>query len=140
MVVCDASKGLQIFTSGKSMSCLGWFNNYVTYFEAEDACRSKGGYLMTPKTMDKVAMLLPLVTERAWVGLDDTKQEGVYIWKDDNSTLTLTADVKSTFFASGEPNNNGDREDCNVYTPTLLNDVPCWFNYTYLCEIFTVDL
>ncbi|CAL1540216.1 unnamed protein product, partial [Lymnaea stagnalis] len=118
--------------------CLGWFKTYVTYFEADDACKSKGGYLMTVRTTDKLMMLRGLVSERAWVGLDDTMQEGVYIWTDNGSELTFN--VKHDVFRAGEPNDFWGEEDCVAYYLPLLNDVPCWYNYSYMCEIFTINL
>ncbi|MCC7108518.1 MAG: CotH kinase family protein, partial [Deltaproteobacteria bacterium] len=64
----------------------------------------------------------------AWIGLDDTADEGTYLWAD-GSELSFDA------WAPGEPNDWGDAEDCAEARPDgQWNDLFCDAELPSLCE------
>ncbi|XP_077967962.1 C-type lectin mannose-binding isoform-like [Styela clava] len=70
-----------------------------------------------------------------WIGLDDIKNEGDFIWADG-----VPSTIENTAWFEGEPNNSGDGEDCvhlAVRTENLwqLNDESCNLLIAYMCEI-----
>ena len=98
-------------------------------------CRSLGGFLATVKTTQKLQMVIELSgSTNAWVGMDDLAEEGVYLWQEDNQTLTEK--VRLEVFVTDNPNNFRGNEDCVEYRSdkSALNDSKCGSLYPALCE------
>ena len=65
-----------------------------------------------------------------WIGLDDIKTEGSWVWLDGTASTS-----SNTPWLSGEPNNLGN-EDCGTVGSSSggLNDVLCNIKLNFLCE------
>ncbi|GFS26257.1 C-type lectin [Elysia marginata] len=120
----------------RQIACVLRMNVSMTYQEATSDCVSRGGYLASVKTSEKLAMVGSLAKgDSMWVGIDDLVEEGRYIWQEDNSQLTSA--VRVVVFSSGQPNNHGNKEDCIHYRGggyIRLNDDKCWNRIDALCE------
>ena len=68
-----------------------------------------------------------------WLGANDLKNHGTFIWQSDNKSLNSSF----TNWNEGEPNNRGDEERCveMSYISGKWNDVPCnWGIFSTVCE------
>uniref|UniRef100_A0A3B3C0H6 C-type lectin domain-containing protein n=1 Tax=Oryzias melastigma TaxID=30732 RepID=A0A3B3C0H6_ORYME len=69
--------------------------------------------------------------KRVWIGLSDRQIEGRWIWLDGSA-------LRKSFWYPGEPNNDGDREDCAEMKffnkENSWNDAPCTNKYFWICE------
>ncbi|XP_052459454.1 CD209 antigen-like protein C [Carassius gibelio] len=72
--------------------------------DSRQYCRDRGADLVIINTEEKQRFISSLVSERVWIGLSDSENEGVMKWVD-NSPL------KQGFWLKGEPN-NAYNEDC----------------------------
>uniref|UniRef100_A0A9J7XDU7 Si:ch73-343l4.8 n=1 Tax=Cyprinus carpio carpio TaxID=630221 RepID=A0A9J7XDU7_CYPCA len=105
-----------------------------SWSDSRQYCRDRGADLVIINTEEKV--ISSLVSERVWIGLSDTENEGIMKWVD-NSTL------KQGFWLKGEPNNTNN-EDCiqlnyNRGKPgwsplNSWNDVACSEKKKGICE------
>lgn len=69
--------------------------------------------------------------DSAWIGGHDSQRESSFVWESDNSPLTYTD------WASGEPNNALNNEDCLQLRKSLdykWNDNLCTHIRSYICE------
>ncbi|XP_039271300.2 collectin-11-like [Styela clava] len=73
-----------------------------------------------------------------YVGFDDIKEEGEWVWSDGVHEAKRR---KDTLWRYNELNNIGGNEDCaQMYIvrqstgDVVLNDVPCWVPTRYVCE------
>jgi hypothetical protein len=120
----------------------------LNWDDAEDACASWGGHLVTVNDATEEAWLLSSAQAvmsfaagaKWWIGYTDAVYEGSFGWVS-SSTATYTD------WGSGEPNNSygGSQEDCTVliwapssYTSGSWNDLPCSgtvdSDQTFICE------
>ncbi|XP_063056393.1 mannose-binding protein C-like [Engraulis encrasicolus] len=105
-----------------------------TYDAGLKFCRDAGGDLVLPQNEKEnevlVTMLSLLGAEIGWLGTTDRKTEGTFL-DTDGSSLVFTK------WATGEPNNFGNKEHCGMIfsSNSLWNDVPCDRNYHVVCEI-----
>ncbi|XP_051776680.1 asialoglycoprotein receptor 1-like [Erpetoichthys calabaricus] len=76
-------------------------------------------------------------SEFFWIGLSDTEEEGEFKWEDGTNFTTTT-----TFWRADQPDNFLDNEDCISRDPNegTWNDVPCSYNYFFICERTTLLL
>ncbi|KAK0057811.1 CD209 antigen-like protein D [Biomphalaria pfeifferi] len=132
-VKCRKVPGFQVYKEGSTRMCLHHGQNFITYTEAKSYCASIGSRLAVFNTRDKFKIVLPM--NNVWIGLDDMETEGTYKWADGS---TLEQSLISFIFYPNEPNAAYDDEDCvcnNCYENFLkLVDMPCYRNFTYLCE------
>uniref|UniRef100_A0A673KSF8 Si:ch73-343l4.8 n=1 Tax=Sinocyclocheilus rhinocerous TaxID=307959 RepID=A0A673KSF8_9TELE len=104
-----------------------------SWSDSRQYCRDRGADLVIINTEEKESHLFlflftqrfisSLVSERVWIGLSDTENEGIMKWVD-NSRL------KQGFWHNGEPNNQDGNEDCIELMPSNpvlnnWNDLPC---------------
>lgn len=131
---CDSSKGFQVITTGTTKACVAKFRR-LKYTEADAACQSKGAFLMSVKTTDKLSILLMLAEDKpTWVGCDDLTQIGTYRWKEDGEILT--DETISEVFLKGDPNYRvGEDCVCLAGVKGRLVDYNCSVPYNYVCEI-----
>ncbi|XP_058605277.1 CD209 antigen-like protein 2 [Onychostoma macrolepis] len=100
--------------------------------DSRQYCRDRGGDLVIINTEEKQRHISSFTTERVWIGLSDTEQEGIMKWVN-NSPL------KQGFWFKGEPNNYNGDEDCielNYKRETLnsWNDRKCSDKIKGICE------
>ncbi|XP_016361974.1 CD209 antigen-like [Sinocyclocheilus anshuiensis] len=76
-----------------------------SWSDSRQYCRDRGADLVIINTEEKQRFISSLVSERGWIGLSDTENEGIMKWVD-NSPLN------QGFWLKGEPSNYGGNEDC----------------------------
>lgn len=105
-----------------------------SYDAAAMNCLAQGGSLAVLETEAEWLALYPASVELlggvdTWIGLDDSVEEGTFLWSD-GSALGWDA------WASGEPNDWGDAEDCAEARPDgQWNDLFCDAELPSLCEL-----
>uniref|UniRef100_A0A673L0Q7 Si:ch73-343l4.8 n=1 Tax=Sinocyclocheilus rhinocerous TaxID=307959 RepID=A0A673L0Q7_9TELE len=100
-----------------------------SWSDSRQYCRDRGADLVIINTEEKQVSLF---SERVWIGLSDTENEGIMKWVD-NSRL------KQGFWHNGEPNNQDGNEDCIELMPSNpvlnnWNDLPCSQEKKGFCE------
>ncbi|XP_017537724.2 hepatic lectin-like [Pygocentrus nattereri] len=117
-------------------SCFGSSLYYIstrkTWNESRQDCRQRGADLVIINNREEQEFITSkLGSSRAWIGLTDSKMEGVWKWVDGSSLTT-------EFWASGEPNSLGN-EDCAVIGHDIgvlrtWADFPCRDLLVWVCE------
>uniref|UniRef100_A0A8C2IJ78 Si:ch73-343l4.8 n=1 Tax=Cyprinus carpio TaxID=7962 RepID=A0A8C2IJ78_CYPCA len=85
----------------KGPVCFFMSTELKSWSDSRKYCRDRGADLVIINTEEKQVSLF---SERVWIGLSDTENEGIMKWVD-NSPL------KQGFWLKGEPN-NANNEDC----------------------------
>ncbi|XP_039261253.2 perlucin-like isoform X1 [Styela clava] len=132
------------------MRISGWYkaknNRYyklfplkVNYFTAINKCRSFGAKLASagirnPKIRNEIIPKLVQPTGLdTWIGIDDLKMEGRWIWSDG-----VASNKNNTIWRPGQPDDARGKEECghldNGYQ-WAVNDNICTLLYFFLCEI-----
>uniref|UniRef100_A0A671SRG8 C-type lectin domain-containing protein n=1 Tax=Sinocyclocheilus anshuiensis TaxID=1608454 RepID=A0A671SRG8_9TELE len=121
----------------KGPVCFFMSTELKSWSESRQYCRDRGADLVIINTDEKQRFISSLVSERVWVGLSDTENEGIMKWVD-NSTL------KQGFWLKGEPNNYYENEDCielyykrdqvEMSPLNSWNDQPCSEKKKGICE------
>ena len=103
-------------------------NDGLTSDGAEALCTTIGGKLYEPRD----ASVMQDVTNQAktaginefWIGINDKDQEGTFVYSSNNAPLLFTN------WASGEPNNHDQVEDCAIIKSSngKWNDLHCTDN------------
>lgn len=139
--LCDSKTGFRLLKSGSTYACVGRFPSVgvgvYNYSQSDSLCRDKGGFLMSAKTLDKLAILRQVSgVGYVYFGLDDQQTEGTFVWRDGNELSTQTQ--RNFLFAAGEPNGKPDSdEDCLVILNShLCYDGGCFNIFPCVCEIF----
>jgi hypothetical protein len=124
-------EGKLLENPGGPLHCL--YDEPATWREAEGRCVERGGHLVTIASEADQQFLLrtfgsPAGMTRFWIGLVEPS-EGRWLWADGTR-------VKLSLWEPGEPNNDGQRENCGEWkTGTARwNDVDCETQLGYLCE------
>uniref|UniRef100_UPI00398ED536 CD209 antigen-like protein C n=1 Tax=Pristiophorus japonicus TaxID=55135 RepID=UPI00398ED536 len=113
------------------------FNQKLYYFstskktwnEAQESCKSMDANLVVINSAEEQEYLQQSKLDSLWIGLDDRVEEGKWRWVDGTDYAST---VK--FWASGQPNQNGD-EDCAVaYKTHGWHDWPCSSRHSSICE------
>uniref|UniRef100_A0A8C5WHJ3 C-type lectin domain-containing protein n=1 Tax=Leptobrachium leishanense TaxID=445787 RepID=A0A8C5WHJ3_9ANUR len=107
-------------------SCYFFSTSEKKWEEARDDCITHNSRLLIFNDKQEVDDLLPYYkSARYWIGLRKDNKE----WK----WLDGTA-LGYKNWASGEPNNEGDHENCAEIRATFWNDVSCDYAVLYICE------
>uniref|UniRef100_A0A671NVV7 Si:ch73-343l4.8 n=1 Tax=Sinocyclocheilus anshuiensis TaxID=1608454 RepID=A0A671NVV7_9TELE len=106
----------------KGPVCFFVSSELKSWSDSRQYCRDRGADLLIINTEEKQVSLCEF-SERGWIGLSDTENEGIMKWVD-NSPLN------QGFWLNGEPNNQGGDEDCIELIPSNpvlnnWNDLPC---------------
>ncbi|XP_057184492.1 CD209 antigen-like protein C [Triplophysa rosa] len=99
-----------------------------SWSESRSYCRERGTNLViinNRKEQDFVKKISG--TERLWIGLSDSDEEGRWKWVD-GSTLTYS------FWKSEEPNRNAGDENCAVSDSSGWDDYVCTNAFKFMCE------
>ncbi|XP_071114429.1 perlucin-like [Haliotis cracherodii] len=115
-------------------SCYALYKMKASWIDAGSYCREFGGHLATLNTTSKVTNIksfLNYVNQNAnvWVGGNDLRSEGMWVWDVDQASFTHTD------WHPGQP--NGGSEHClELYQPTHFtwHDSTCSNKYDYICE------
>ncbi|XP_050965465.1 C-type lectin domain family 4 member E isoform X1 [Labeo rohita] len=107
-------------------------NELKSWSDSRQYCRDRGADLVIINSEEKQRFMSSFTTERVWIGLSDTEQEGNMKWVDNSS-------LKQGFWLEGEPNDLNGTEDCNELNPANpvlnnWNDLPCSFTIQGICE------
>ena len=104
--------------------CYLWVTKKMNWTAAEDFCQEEGGHLASiaaNETMDFVnAGLASRGLGYVWLGGNDIAKEGVWKWTD-------CTPWEVSFWAPGEPNNNGGNQHC-----VMVNVNNQWWDYPCL--------
>ncbi|XP_056003525.1 collectin-11-like [Ostrea edulis] len=67
-----------------------------------------------------------------WIGGNDLKQEGHFVWSHNNNTIPLT----NGLWLTGRPNDFKKEQDCLAITHSsgLWNDLSCSTERPFICE------
>ncbi|XP_073698371.1 CD209 antigen-like protein C [Garra rufa] len=126
----------KVYNGGNQSSLNGLFisKKPMNWSDSRKYCRVHGADLVIIKTEEKQILISSLFSERLWIGLSDTENEGNLTWVD-NSPLN------QGFWFEGEPNDKHGSEDCveimaSSFTSILnnWNDLPCSENRKGICE------
>ncbi|XP_026106783.1 CD209 antigen-like protein C [Carassius auratus] len=95
--------------------------------ESRRYCRERGADLIIINNREEQDFVKNICgSEHFWIGLTDIEVEGRWKWVD-GSTLT------SGFWASGEPNNQGNEDCANTHSSGCF-DTPCDNSVKWICE------
>ncbi|KAI8503793.1 hypothetical protein Bbelb_187640 [Branchiostoma belcheri] len=129
--------------------CYKAFNVSKNFWQSDLACYDDaGGTLAMPRDNDTNAFLISLykiVSKNRffWIGLHDEDEEGKFKWLDG------TALGEYNSWATGQPNNYLNREDCVRYSASQITqgppgivqqsekwyDAPCYNRLLFLCQV-----
>ncbi|KAI8490571.1 hypothetical protein Bbelb_318390 [Branchiostoma belcheri] len=129
--------------------CYKAFNVSKNFWQAHLACyEDAGGTLAMPRDNDTNAFLISLYKTASknrffWIGLHDEDEEGKFKWLDG------TALGEYNSWATGQPNNYLNREDCVRYSASQITpgppgiiqqpekwyDAPCYNRLLFLCQV-----
>lgn len=122
-------------------SCYKWVQAAVPFDTADSACKSWGGHLVTIGSKGENQFVLGLISGFSWIGLNDRAKEGTYVWANGEAVAVNLKD----FWASGQPDNAFDLEDCVEMNKAgaeagKWSDINCtsnplsWAPVGYVCE------
>ncbi|XP_039455849.1 C-type lectin domain family 4 member E-like [Oreochromis aureus] len=113
-----------------SCSCYLLSERSASWDAARKNCRDRGADLMVIDTPEEQMILSVIITEDAWIGLNDKEKEGTWKWVD-GTPLTLR------YWAGDQPDNGGGLEDCAHIinnNKKSWNDLPCSTSLKWICE------
>lgn len=121
-----------------SGACYMFFQEELSWADAQAACVQLGGHLATATSQGEnaVASQIAPPSDDVWFGASDADSEGNFAW------VTLEPFAFS-HWRRGEPNDGGeDGEDCAVLEGDnnlpglgcLWDDRPCEDGHSYICE------
>lgn len=113
----------------------------LNFADAEIWCRSLGGHILMPKTVDEIEdardMLVAPIRHYMWMGLDDLEIEGRYVWAD-----TSLLRKSQTHWEPQAPNNVFGIQHCVPldWRTGEFDDKHCSSYYLpFLCETTNVN-
>lgn len=110
--------------------------------QARDACRAKGGDLVSPNSAREEARLVGQLKDgitKFWIGGNDIRQTNSFEWSDASGVFWFRNNGEDTSnlysnWNGGEPNNFGV-EDCVTQSVSGWSDERCGTPYPYVCEL-----
>lgn len=106
-----------------------------TFGAAKAKCRRLGAHLVRINDYKELLAVQKMLYRRgmktAYIGLNDIKQEGTFVWTNGDKPCT-------TFWKKKEPNNHNNNEDCVEMHRTggskAWNDIACFRRRGFVCE------
>ncbi|CAL1536388.1 unnamed protein product [Lymnaea stagnalis] len=124
------------YENGSTKVAYMYDDDFLTYADATTACNRTNSHLFVPDTLEKVRLFYTIIDASyyTWIGLDDRNAEGKFVWA--NTGFEIVPRLKNLTFASGQPDNNLDSEDCVHHQPgaTGFNDGNCSAVMRFVCE------
>ncbi|KAI8517186.1 response to nematode [Branchiostoma belcheri] len=112
--------------------CYKFSTDKMTFKAAKDACQRDGGMLATidaQDTNDLVVKEIRAGGDSYWIGLNDVREEGSFVWSDEANSPAVY-----TNWHPDQPDNGGG-EDCVEMTKNQdWNDLPCSSKLNFICE------
>ncbi|XP_025028431.1 C-type lectin BpLec-like [Python bivittatus] len=120
-------------------NCYAYFDNKLTWQEAETECQSygRGAHLASILTKAETFLVAEHIStyqrslSNVWIGLHDVRQNGKWRWTDE-STYNYKAWMKN------QPDNTGKAEHCVELVHSKgfreWNDVHCQTRNAYICK------
>ncbi|XP_078695922.1 uncharacterized protein LOC144924510 isoform X2 [Branchiostoma floridae x Branchiostoma belcheri] len=112
--------------------CYKFSTDKMTFKAAKDACQRDGGMLATidaQDTNDLVVKEIRAGRDSYWIGLNDVREEGSFVWSDEAKSPAVY-----TNWQPDQPDNGGG-EDCVEMTKNQdWNDLPCSSKLNFICE------
>ncbi|XP_038056114.1 perlucin-like protein [Patiria miniata] len=128
---------------GSSGNCYKVYNSYKKYcIYARQICKDEGGWVATIRNDEDQDWINNLYKQHRqspcnqyyWIGANDLKNEGTFVWHQDGSAVTYTSR-----WEGGEPNNK-DNEDCARVNSDNMSwndeDYDRSREYCFVCEMF----
>nr|XP_039260197.1 mannose-binding protein A-like [Styela clava] len=114
-----------------------WISGNVNYEGAKTVCGEKLASVATVGIRDQKTrkyLIENLIKKRAvavWIGLDDLKEEGEWMWQDGVLSTSFNTD-----WFDGQPDDYQQREDCAVIQDRngKIHDSRCTYDQRALCE------
>ncbi|KAK6973526.1 CD209 antigen, partial [Biomphalaria glabrata] len=138
-VKCHRNEGFVIERQADVKMCLFWglTRDFKIFSAAKADCEAKGARLGVFKGAEKMTILKrkgASAYRHIWIGLDDIKTEGTFVWHD--GTILPPSEYRPLYFPENRPDNvNG--ADCVHYSRDLmlLDDDPCQYTYNhFICS------
>ncbi|XP_078693730.1 uncharacterized protein LOC144923229 isoform X2 [Branchiostoma floridae x Branchiostoma belcheri] len=112
--------------------CYKFSTDKMAFKAAKDACQRDGGLLATinaQDTNDLVVKKIKVGGDSYWIGLNDVRKEGSFVWSDE-----VKSPAVYTNWHPDQPDNGGG-EDCVEMTRNQdWNDLPCSSKLNFICE------
>ncbi|KAL0970109.1 hypothetical protein UPYG_G00237250 [Umbra pygmaea] len=121
-----------------SDTCYYFSNDKMTWEQSQYACIHDGGHLVIIESLQEQDFIRKKVgnpdsTNSYWIGMTDTRVEGVWVWMDNT---TLNESIKFWDKNEGtsnsewpEPNDWKPGEDCAQIGQRCFNKISCWFDF-----------
>ncbi|TRY84221.1 hypothetical protein DNTS_026642 [Danionella cerebrum] len=103
-----------------------------TWTDAQKICEAQNGHLASVHDQERLSFLTAHMSRSSWIGLNDIKMEGTYVWSDGTPADFLP-------WEQNQPDNWQGDEDCVHIRGTehpdtgRFNDLPCSATYPYIC-------
>ncbi|XP_072925303.1 uncharacterized protein [Hemitrygon akajei] len=117
-------------------SCYQFSSSAQSWTEAQRHCASVDAHLVVINNAEEQDFLRRTLQNRCWIGLSDAESEGDWMWVDGTDYSSSL-----TNWDEGEPNNEGDTEDCvEIFVNGEWNDLPCYIFRYWICEKSALNL
>ncbi|KAM6451631.1 C-type lectin-like isoform 2-T2 [Liasis olivaceus] len=120
-------------------NCYAYFDNKVTWQEAEIECQSygRGAHLASVLTEAETLLVAEHIfnskrsPSNVWIGLHDVRQNGKWRWTDESA-------YNYKAWMQNQPDNAGEAEHCVELRLSTgfkeWNDIPCQAHNAYICK------
>jgi hypothetical protein len=113
-------------------SCYLFSSATKTWNDASQYCKANGsGRLVTISSQQENDYVVSIASgyTNIWIGYNDIKSEGVFVWEDGSETSSYTNwDTK-------QPDNWQNNEDCGqIWSGGKWNDNVCTYYFQFVCE------
>ncbi|GFN93856.1 C-type lectin-related protein 2 [Plakobranchus ocellatus] len=131
---CYTTEGFELHTLCGVSACLSSPGPEIHYNDAKAECAKKNAIIFEPRTFEHYALLEKISPNLTWVGM--IRKNDTFVWE---SGETVGSDLNKIIWATGQPSNYQDRQDCVAYHAVDgrmhgLYDRNCGKNVSFICE------